>query len=193
MPIRSAIIAPVYELMHQLYAAEVDASTVSRYDPFMTESGSLEPEQWALWDTWMHAQRLLTREIDRQLQREFGISKAEFSVLVTLLRSPDSGARVMDLAQSLCWEKSRVAHQLTRMEKRELVARVGGASGRRTGIELTPEGRSLAKSAITMHADNVRRFFLDTLSTEQACAIRAWSESMVKHLGRHDADADDSD
>ncbi|MHC3469372.1 MarR family winged helix-turn-helix transcriptional regulator [Streptomyces sp. 7R007] len=146
----------------------------------MREPDALKPEQWDLWDTWMRAQRLLMQEIDRRLQSGFGISKAEFSVLVTLLRAPDREMRVVDMAASLGWEKSRVSHQLTRMENRGLVVRTeSGASGRRTGVELTPDGRRLVESAVVAHADNVRRCFFEPLTSEQAAAIRAWSDQMI--------------
>src|SRR4051812_33421309 len=111
----------------------------------MVKPRTLEPEEWALWNTWMQAQRLLARELDRCLQRDFGISKAEFSVLVTLHQAPGGQLRVGELAESLGWEKSRVSHQLTRMENRELVARTENESGgRRIGIGLTAKGHSVA-------------------------------------------------
>lgn len=47
---------------------------------------TLDPAEWEFWDTWMRAQRLLVQELDRGLQRDCGISKAEFSVLMTLTR-----------------------------------------------------------------------------------------------------------
>src|SRR3954463_10540628 len=109
----------------------------------MTTPRTLEPGEWELWHTWMHAQRLLARELDRRLQRDYGISKAEFSVLVTLHQAASGQMRVGELAESLAWEKSRVAHQLTRMESRELVERTDNeSSGRRVGIALTAKGRS---------------------------------------------------
>ncbi len=139
----------------------------------------MSPEDWAFWDTWMRAQRLLLRELDRGLQRDCGISKAEFSVLVALRRP----MRVGELADALGWEKSRVSHLLTRMEKRGLVARTeDGAGGRRTGIELTAEGRRLAESATRAHGANVRRHVLDRLTPEQAEVIRGWSEQVVGRL-----------
>ncbi len=126
---------------------------------------TLEPEEWELWDTWMRAQRLLARELDRALQRDFGISKAEFSVLVTLSRAPGREMRVADLTESLDWEKSRVSHQLTRMENRGLVEQTEcGATGRRTRIGLTAQGRRLAQSAIVGHAGNIRRHFFERLT-----------------------------
>ena len=155
----------------------------------MVESDALKPEEWDLWDTWMHAQRLLVQEIDRRLQCDFGISKAEFSVLVTLLRAPGSEMRVVDVAESLGWEKSRVSNTLTRMESRGFVVRTeSGASGRRTGIGLTPDGHRLAESAIVAHAGNVRRYFVDALTPDQAAAIRAWSENMIDRVERGGAD-----
>jgi DNA-binding MarR family transcriptional regulator len=146
----------------------------------MAKPRTLEPEEWELWDSWMEAQRILARELDRGLQREYGISKAEFSVLVTLDRAPGGRMRVGELAESLGWEKSRVAHQLTRMENRELVDRTDTtAGGRRTGIGLTDKGRSTARHAIKAHAGNIRRYFFDVVSAEQAAAIQAWSRQMT--------------
>lgn len=139
----------------------------------------LEPAEWEFWDTWMRAQRLLVRELDRGLQRDCGVSKAEFSVLITLTQP----MRVGELADALAWEKSRVAHLLTRMENRGLVARTeDGATGRRTGIELTDEGRHVAARATRAHGDNIRHLVLDRLTPEQSAAIRAWSEEVVGRL-----------
>jgi DNA-binding MarR family transcriptional regulator len=157
--------------------------------PAMAETRTLEPEEWELWDTWMRAQRLLAREFDRDLQRDCGISKAEFSVLVTLRQAPGHQMRVGELAESLEWEKSRVSHLLTRMENRGFVERPEGeASGHRTGIRLTDKGRSTAQSAILRHAGNIRRYFLDPLTPEQAATIRAWSEHEVDRIEPRDGE-----
>jgi DNA-binding MarR family transcriptional regulator len=151
--------------------------------PAVAETPALEPEEWELWDIWTRAQRLLTRELDRGLQREFGISKAEFSVLVTLWQAPGREMRVGELSESLDWEKSRVSHMLTRMENRGLVERTrSGAAGRRTGIGLTAGGRRAAQSAIVGHAGNIRRYFFDSLTPEQAAAIRTWSEQTIDRI-----------
>jgi DNA-binding MarR family transcriptional regulator len=147
----------------------------------MGQSDTLEPQEWDLWDRWMRAQRLLAQEIDRRLQNEFGISKPEFSVLMTLLRAPGREMRVADVAESLGWDKSRVSHQLTRMERRGLVvSSENGASGRRTGIGLTAQGLQVVESAIRGHARNVRQCFFDLLSPEQAAAIGAWSDQVIE-------------
>lgn len=162
----------------------------------MVETRTLGPEEWEFWDTWMRAQRLLARELERGLQRDCGISKPEFSVLVTLWRAPGREMRVGELSESLDWEKSRVSHQLTRMESRGLVETTqSGAGGRRTGIGLTAAGRRAAESAIDGHAGNIRRHFLDSLTPEQAAVIRTWSEQTIDRIepprpGLDDAAAD---
>ncbi|MEU6854925.1 MarR family transcriptional regulator [Actinacidiphila alni] len=157
----------------------------------MTESRSLEPDEWEFWDTWMRAQRLLTRELERGLQRDCDISKPEFSVLVTLWQAGGREMRVGELSESLDWDKSRVSHQLTRMEKRGFVTRTRyGADGRRAGIGLTAEGRRAAERAVLVHGTNIRRHFFDFLDPERASGIRAWSEQTI---GRLDADRDESE
>jgi DNA-binding MarR family transcriptional regulator len=141
---------------------------------------TLQPEEWELWDTWTRAQRLLAREFDRRLQRESGVSKAEFSVLIRLQRAPGHEMRVGELCESLDWEKSRVSHQLTRMENRGFVERTqSGPSGRRNRIGLTAKGHAAAESATLEHAGNIRRYFFDSLTPGQTAALRAWSEQVV--------------
>jgi DNA-binding MarR family transcriptional regulator len=149
----------------------------------MAETHTLEPGEWEFWDTWMRAQRLLTRELERGLQRDCGISKAEFSLLVTLWQAAGREMRVGELSESLDWDKSRVSHQLTRMENRGFVKRTQyGADGRRAGIELTAEGRRAAENAVLVHAGNIRRHVLDSLTPEQAAVIRAWSEQVIDRI-----------
>ncbi|MFC8797467.1 MarR family winged helix-turn-helix transcriptional regulator [Promicromonospora sp. NPDC057138] len=149
----------------------------------MAEPAPLSPEEWSFWDAWMQAQRLLATEVDRALQHDFGISKAEFSILVKLQAAPDGRMRVTDLAGSLDWEKSRVAHQLTRMERRGLLERSeAGAAGRRTGVALTASGKDVVGRAIRGHERTIRRLALDRLSPEQAVAIGAWSRGLIDQL-----------
>lgn len=157
----------------------------------MADPRALEPEEWEFWDTWMRAQRLLVRELDRGLQRDCGISKAEFSVLVTLWRAAGHEMRVADLVDSLGWEKSRVSHQLTRMENRDLVEHTrSGSSGRRTRVGLTAAGRRVAQAAVLAHGSNIRRHFLDALTPEQAATIQAWSAQTIDRIEPRDPDGE---
>ena len=131
----------------------------------------------------MRAQRLLTREFDRSLQQALGLSKAEFSVLVTLDAAPEGRMRVGELAAALDWDKGRVAHQLTRMEARELLSREeSGASGRRTGVGLTDAGHNAARRAVRLHSENVQRLAIDRLTSSERTAIGNWSKRLIEAI-----------
>lgn len=107
-------------------------------------------------------------------------------MLITLRRAPGRDMRVGDLVDSLGWEKSRVSHQLTRMENRGFVAQPqGGPGSRRTSIGLTAKGRRVVQAAILAHGANIRRYFLDSLTPDQAATIRAWSEQVIDRIEPH--------
>ncbi len=144
------------------------------------DSTPLSAEEWELWHVWTDVQRLLDTGIDAALQDRVGISKGEFSVLVTLWRASGQEIRVGDVASALRWDKSRVAHLLTRMERRHLVLRnEAGASGRRTGVGLSEQGRETIEAALAVHASAVRHLFLDTMTPSQATVLRTWAAQML--------------
>ena len=65
----------------------------------------------------------LFAHLGRLLQSESDLSNADFEVLVHLSESPGDCVRVYELAEQLEWERSRLSHHLTRMERRGLVRR----------------------------------------------------------------------
>src|SRR5450755_2022722 len=78
--------------------------------------------------------QLLAR-LNRSLLEESGLSGADFEVLVTLSDAPGKRMRAVELGRALGWEKSRLSHQVTRMEARGLVWReecMNGSRGRRS-------------------------------------------------------------
>jgi DNA-binding MarR family transcriptional regulator len=141
---------------------------------------SMSSADWALWHSWMEAQRVVASQIDGALQARVGISKAEFSVLRALGTAADSTLRVGALAAALQWEKSRVSHLLTRMENRRLVdRREAGAPGRRTAVTLSHHGDEVLEAALNVHESSVVDLFISRLTRDQASAIRTWSDRVI--------------
>lgn len=131
----------------------------------------------------MEAQRVVTVEVEKALQSQVGVSKAEFSILRTLGGAAEATLRVVDLGAALNWEKSRVSHLLTRMENRDLVERIEeGARGRRTAVTLSTHGHEVLKAASSTHEKTVRRIFIDRLTRDQAAAIRSWGEQTISAM-----------
>jgi DNA-binding MarR family transcriptional regulator len=148
----------------------------------MVAVDSLTPDEWTFWDQWMRAQERIVRELGRSLQLEHGITKAEFSILVTL-HAAAGPLRVTDLADALGWDKSRVAHQLTRMQRGgHLHLTSAGTSQRRRSVALSDTGRQIAERAIHSHGSHIRSLVLDDLAPEQTTAIRSWSRATLAKL-----------
>ncbi len=54
----------------------------------MAAADGMSEEDWRLWRTFSTMNRQIARELDRQLQRDAGISSADYSVLITLFEAP---------------------------------------------------------------------------------------------------------
>lgn len=123
----------------------------------------LTAEQQRAWLAFMRVQLRMEYEMNRQLQADSGLSLSDYHVLVALSDNP-GGMRVGDLAAHIGWERSRVSHQLRRMEQRGLTLRQAGAEdARTTNVVLTKQGRAAIEDAAPAHVDLVRRLFFDAL------------------------------
>lgn len=130
-------------------------------------------------------QAQLTAHLHRQLQSESGLSLADFDVLVQLTDRPEARARVLELADALQWEKSRLSHHLSRMQRRGLVAREECPDdGRGAFIVLTDEGRHAIDAAAPRHVSTVREVMLDRLTPEQVDVLGDIAEAVLDGLGR---------
>lgn len=140
-------------------------------------------EDWSLWRAFSSMNRALTREIDRQLQRDAGISNADYSVLISLFQATERRLRTGEIADVLSWERSRVSHQIARMEPRGLVARREcPEDGRGTWVTLTPDGRRATLTATRAHAAKLREVFFDLLGDDEKTALRSGAARVLDKI-----------
>ena len=125
----------------------------------------LSPAEFCVW----HAFKLMGEDVMARVGRDIvdatGLSGPEFGVL-SRLESWKGEMRQQALAQSMAWDKSRLSHQLTRMQERKLIER-READKRAVLIVLTSHGREKLKAARPVHARSVRQNLLARLSKEQ--------------------------
>jgi DNA-binding MarR family transcriptional regulator len=127
------------------------------------------------------------RALDAQLQHDDGISISELEVLMALVRSPGRRLRVRDLAELTGWEKSRVSHQVTRMEARGLVEREDCAEDRRASwIRLSGDGRRVLVRALPKHTATIRRILFDAITPEQQDELLAIANRMTDAMAAGD-------
>ena len=132
----------------------------------------LDEREQAAWRAYLDMNAKLNARLNREMQEQCGISIADFSVLVQLSEHVDSRMRVLELARALGWEKSRLSHQLTRMQQRHLISRSNCSEDRRGAwVELTPQGRETIEAAAPRHVESVRRYLFDELDDEQVRAL----------------------
>lgn len=128
------------------------------------------------------------RRLARQLQRDSGLSAPEYEVLVNLDKAPGNRMRVLELAQGMQWEKSRLSKQISRMIERGLLARETCPTDQRGAvIVLTGAGREAFVEAERIHLAHVRDLFFDALTTEQLDALGELAETVLAHIDALDA------
>ena len=97
------------------------------------------------WRSWLDASRLLISELNRELMQAHGLSAADYEILVQLSENPDQRIRMSELADRTFSSRSRLSHQIDRMEKAGFVQREAcSVDARGLWAVLTPRG--LAKS-----------------------------------------------
>lgn len=134
----------------------------------MAEPRWLDEREAHLWQAYRDLQRELRNALDRQLVRDAGLSGAEYALLVPLSEAPGRLLRARDLGRLVGWDRSRISHQLRRMEQRGLVAREPCSDDARGSmVRLTRAGRSAIEAAAPKHVTTVRRFFFDPLSDDE--------------------------
>jgi DNA-binding MarR family transcriptional regulator len=149
----------------------------------MSEVSQISAQEWTVWRTFLTMRRQLDREIEHQLQHDADISGSDYEVLLTLFESPDRQLRVRELVEKLAWEKSRVSHQLTRMEKRGLVLRSEcDTDARGTWVGITADGRRAVLGAMRDHATTIRRVFFDVVTDEERDTLLALSNRVLEAL-----------
>ena len=143
----------------------------------------LTEEEQRAWRGLLRMTAQLNARANRLLLQEYGISLADYEVLVALTEAPESQLRVFEVADALAWEQSRVSHQLARMQRRGLIIREGCATDARGAFAvLTTAGRAAIERAAPAHVEQVRQLVFDELSHEQVSALTEITTRVLDRL-----------
>lgn len=144
-------------------------------------SRRFDEDELVVWGAFLNLWRGLASGMERQLA-EAGSSGADYQVLVTLAEA-GRPARPRDLGSQLGWDRSRVSHQLRRMEQRGLLTRTDVEDDARgTLVTLTAEGRQALRAAAPGHVAWVRQNFLRHLDDEEADVLTRVATRIVDSL-----------
>jgi DNA-binding MarR family transcriptional regulator len=143
----------------------------------------LDDEEARAWRAFLQMRRELDSVLESQLTRDAGLSAADYALLVPLSEASGGQLRARDLARTVGWEKSRLSHQVRRMEQRGLIDRLQCPSdGRGSFVRLTDDGRRAVENAAPKHVETVRAVFFDQLSRSDVRALARMSERILDRL-----------
>ena len=145
----------------------------------------LDERQQRVWQGYLHLNQDLFAVLEQQLARESGLSGADYRVLHPLSGAPGGLLRARDLCSEIGWDRSRLSHHLSRMERRGLVTREECAEDARgLMVRLTKAGRRAIEDAAPGHVEAVRRYFFDQLSNDEIETMAAGFERVSDNLRR---------
>jgi DNA-binding MarR family transcriptional regulator len=150
----------------------------------VSEEPWLDEDEQKAWRSYLLMQRTLETHLERHLQREFGLSKSDFEILVNLSESESGRMRAFELIRATQWEKSRLSHHLTRMEKRGLV-RKEACDARYPEIVITEDGLAAIKACAPAHAARVRQLFVEVFGSDRLAVLGEVAEEVVERIEKH--------
>jgi DNA-binding MarR family transcriptional regulator len=143
----------------------------------------LNDGEMAAWRAYIVGSALLEYRLNRELQAAHDLSIADYEILVRLSEQPEQRLRMSELASDVAHSKSRISHQIRRLEVAELVIRQECPSdGRGVFAVLTAKGGALLREAAPTHVAGVREHIVDLLSPEEQEVVAAVFERITTHL-----------
>ncbi|WP_432941406.1 MarR family winged helix-turn-helix transcriptional regulator [Kribbella sp. CA-253562] len=160
----------------------------------MAEVRWLDAREARLWQTYRDSHRELMAALEARMTANGGLSAADYALLHPLSTSEDGILRTRELGRSVGWERSRLSHQVSRMEKRGLVVREECPSDARGSmVRITPAGRAAIEAAAPDHVDAVRSYLFDHLSREEQDLLADLLDRVLQALPQRDPSRADVD
>jgi DNA-binding MarR family transcriptional regulator len=124
------------------------------------------------WRAWLEVMRLLPAKLEDRLHERHDLNLTDYQVLVELSESDEGRLRMTELSNRTSLSKSRLSHQISRMEKAGLVERQECPSDRRGAFAaISDQGWALLREAAPGHVEDVRELFIDLMTPDEAAVV----------------------
>jgi DNA-binding MarR family transcriptional regulator len=143
----------------------------------------LSADEQRHWRAFISAVELLPDRLQRDLVAEHGITMADYEILVRLSEAEGRRLRMSELAERSLSSRSRLSHQISRMEAAGLVRREDCAEDRRgQWAVMTAQGWAAIETAAPDHVESVRAHLVDQLTPAEFAALGRACAKVVDHL-----------
>jgi DNA-binding MarR family transcriptional regulator len=147
-----------------------------------TQTYWLTDKEQGAWRAYIRLAKMLMRQLDRDLH-PFGLSTNDYEILVELSEAPGTRLRMTELADLTAQSRSRLSHQITRMEAKGLVRRVACDGDKRgTFAMITPRGLAMVERVAPSHLISVREHFIDRISPDNLAMLTDAYEPVMERL-----------
>jgi DNA-binding MarR family transcriptional regulator len=140
------------------------------------DKNMLNEEEMRIWHLWKGSFQSIFGRVIKEMSAHTGLSEGDYGVLDRLVLYGDGSLRQQELADSMNWDKSRLSHHLTRMEKRGLVTRNPLDTDRGVQVIITSAGKSALDEARPVVAKAIRKYFLEQLTDQDMESITRLAE-----------------
>ncbi|MFC9786945.1 MarR family winged helix-turn-helix transcriptional regulator [Rhodococcus sp. NPDC127528] len=124
------------------------------------------------WRGFIEGSQRLMEVLNRELQSRHRISLDDYRILVMLSESKEGAVRMSDLADGVLSSRSKLTHQVRRMEADGLVVRSTCVEdGRGVLAVITDGGRRRLAEAAPTHVGGVRRYLIDLLDDDELVGV----------------------
>ena len=152
----------------------------------------MDGPRW-LDETEQHAWRRLAAvllklpsELERQLQRDAGMSHFEYWVIALLSEAPARTLRLSQLAAQANASLSRLSHVVTRLEERGWVTRQPCPDDARATLAvLTETGWRQVVAAAPGHVETVRRLVFEALDRDDVGELARLCDAVLDRIDGH--------
>jgi DNA-binding MarR family transcriptional regulator len=154
----------------------------------MSEVNWLTPQEQRSWRSLLTAMARLNEQLSADLVRQHEMTLADYEVLSRLSESPERRVRMAELAEQRVSSRSRLTHQIGRLEQQGFVTRSACEDDRRgTWAQLTDKGFAKVEAVAPDHVDAVRELLISRMSAEEFSTIGIALERVLTGLNPCDA------
>lgn len=143
----------------------------------------LNDEEQQAWRAFIDGSQRLLAVLNSDLSDATGLTIADYRILVLLSEAPRKALRMSELAAGILASRSKLTHQVRRMEAQGLVVREScEEDGRGVIAKITPRGLDELRAAAPGHVESVRAHFVDLLDSSQLKLIAEVFEKIDAHI-----------
>jgi DNA-binding MarR family transcriptional regulator len=139
------------------------------------------------WRNYMLGSNALRQKLGHELEQAFGVNISDYAVAFHLAEHPEHRMRMAQLADSICYTRSRTTQIVARMERSGYLERgAHDSDGRGVYAIITPRGLDMVKEATRTQRAVAQEYFLRFLDRDEVPRLGELFGEVIRSLSDFD-------